>query len=64
MLIVRVAAQIGHGLALKDEVFREFTFSEDMKNLAKSLKFHKDPRGRSPNSLCTSVHSLYTWLDN
>ncbi|GAA5908554.1 uncharacterized protein JCM6883_005584 [Sporobolomyces salmoneus] len=37
--------KIGHGLALLHDEFREFTFSEDLKELAKDLGFHKDPRG-------------------
>ena len=39
--------KIGHSLHTEDEVFRDFTFNENIKNLARDLAFHKDPRGTS-----------------
>lgn len=35
--------KIGHALHL-DPAFNDFTFSEDVRTLAKELNFHKDPR--------------------
>ncbi|GAA5964202.1 hypothetical protein JCM3765_002767 [Sporobolomyces pararoseus] len=47
--------KIGHGLALLDERFREFTFSEDLKTVAKDLGFHKDPRVLQSMIICKNA---------
>lgn len=36
--------KIGHSLHTLDPDFVEFTFSNDIRTLAKELEFHKDPR--------------------
>ncbi|GAA6019357.1 hypothetical protein JCM11491_000907 [Sporobolomyces phaffii] len=47
--------KIGHGLALLDEEFRDFTFSEDLKQLARDLGFHRDPRVLQSMIICKNA---------
>ncbi|GAA6062272.1 hypothetical protein JCM10212_000932 [Sporobolomyces blumeae] len=62
--------KIGHGLATNDDEFRRFTFSDDLKSLATSLGFHKDPRVLQSMIICknaevggkVSIHDDSTFL--
>ncbi|GAA5888795.1 hypothetical protein JCM16303_003015 [Sporobolomyces ruberrimus] len=47
--------KIGHGLALLDDEFRKFTFSDDLKSLAKDLGFHQDPRVLQSMIICKNA---------
>ncbi|CEQ41115.1 SPOSA6832_02807 [Sporobolomyces salmonicolor] len=47
--------KIGHALAMLDPEFRRFTFSEDMKTLAKELAFHRDPRVLQSMVICKNA---------
>ncbi|GAA5828725.1 hypothetical protein JCM5353_002869 [Sporobolomyces roseus] len=51
----RAVNKIGHGLATNDEEFRKFTFSDDLKHLAKDLGFHRDPRVLQSMVICKNA---------
>ncbi|GAA5854763.1 hypothetical protein JCM3766R1_003054 [Sporobolomyces carnicolor] len=47
--------KIGHGLAVRDRVFKEFTFSDKLKQLAVELEFHRDPRVLQSMVICKNA---------
>ncbi|GAA5938011.1 phytanoyl-CoA dioxygenase family protein [Sporobolomyces koalae] len=47
--------KIGHGLAMIDQDFREATFSDKMKQLARQLEFHQDPRVLQSMIICKNA---------
>ncbi|KIS69412.1 uncharacterized protein UMAG_02743 [Mycosarcoma maydis] len=48
----RAINKCGHGLHMLDPVFREFSFSSKLQNVARSLAVHKDPRVLQSMIIC------------
>lgn len=48
----RAINKCGHGLHMLDEKFKEFSLSEEMQNVAKSLGVHKDPKVLQSMIIC------------
>ncbi|CAO1627633.1 unnamed protein product [Sympodiomycopsis kandeliae] len=48
----RAVNKIGHGLHLHDPLFHDFSFSNNLQQLAKSLNYHKDPRVLQSMIIC------------
>lgn len=48
----RAVNKCGHGLHIHDKEFRDFTFSERLRNVAQSLGAHKDPRVLQSMVIC------------
>lgn len=48
----RAINKCGHGLHMLDEKFKEFSFSEELQNVAKSLRVHRDPKVLQSMIIC------------